>query len=66
MIIEGICGAVKKVAKGNAYGANNGFNRVAAAGQHDNYARFWHWTNQESGNLIGGEPELSQLICISW
>ena len=32
----------------------------------ENYVQFQHWTDQGSGNLICGEPELGQLICKSW
>ena len=52
-ITERICGAV-----------NNSFDHIAVR-QHENYVRFWHLINCESGNMIGGEPELYQLICLS-
>ena len=54
-IITRICGAV-----------NNGFDHIAAAGQHEKYTLFWHQTNQELVNLISGEQESCQVICLSW
>ena len=40
------------------HGVNNGFDHGAAAGKHENCPRVWYWTNEESSNLISGEPEL--------
>ena len=34
--------------------------------KHKNYAQFKHWPKEESGNLVGGDPEIGQLIWQSW